>query len=290
MIERKIVVGDIGATQLRLALARGHDLSEIVKHPTPESGRNFWNELVEVITGYAEGRRAEALKIAIAGAVSTGSVASPLIRGSFPLGPILRERLGLPVTVANDLQAVALGELSAGAARGEREALVVTVSTGLNAAVIARGAVLPAPARIADEYGHRPLPIGLLPDARTDPACGRTCFHANASGLSVYRRARAAGLEFAENRDFDRLAEAGDARALELYEQEGRLLAEWLGGILKERTTPLVVWQGTFARRGFSYFEWALRDGLSQLVGKVPEFRHGELGDNAGLIGASYLR
>ena len=210
------------------------------------------------------------------------------------------------------LQAVALGELSAGAARDVTEALVVTVSTGLNAAVIVRGAVLPAPARIADEYGHRPLPAGLLADPRTDPACGRTCFHANASGLSVYARARAAGLEFAENRDFDRLAEAGDARALELYEQEGRLLAEWLGPILMERgfaepsrevkvtqnssdrgksvSHPLVVWQGTFARRGFNYFEWALRDGLSQLVGKVPEFRLGELGDNAGLVGASYLR
>src|SRR5689334_6348365 len=56
-----------------------------------------------------------------------------------PLRRRLEERLGLPVAVAHDVRAAARAEGAAGAARGRSDWLLVTVGTGVGAAVVASG-------------------------------------------------------------------------------------------------------------------------------------------------------
>jgi glucokinase len=272
-------------------MADGHKVSNIEKTKTP-AGSDFWPVVVERACEYAKGRNLTAIKIGTAGAIDGDIVNSSRAETSFALGKELRERLGAPVKIANDLYGVALGELKEGAAKSVKDGLVVTVSTGLAAVVIKDGQILPTPDRLDDEFGHQEVPGDLVDPEFKRRACTcsrKVCYDRYASGSAVYDRARQQGMELKENRDFDKLAETGNAKALELYEDEGRLLAEWLAEILKKHPVPVVIFQGTFARKGMGFLLLPMAERLGELVSEIPEIRLGELGDDAGLIGATYL-
>jgi glucokinase len=105
-----------------------------------------------------------------------------------PLGPLLAERLGVPVGLDDDANSGALGEARMGAGRGADPVAYVTVSTGIGAGIVADGHVLRGAHGAAGEVGH------LVVDAE-GPRCGcgrRGCVEAFASGGGLERRARAA--------------------------------------------------------------------------------------------------
>jgi len=85
-----------------------------------------------------------------------------------PLAQILSENLGLPVFVANDANAAAVGERSFGGAPDSM--MVVTVRGGVGAGLILNGALALGAKGAAGEIGH--LVIDATPNARPC-ACGR---------------------------------------------------------------------------------------------------------------------
>ena len=89
----------------------------------------------------------------------------------------LEELLGLPVVVDNDANCAALAELTTGAAMGTRNAVVMTLGTGIGAGIIADGAVYRG-GSFAGEAGH----MTMIPDG--DPCeCGRRgCWETLVSG------------------------------------------------------------------------------------------------------------
>ncbi len=66
---------------------------------------------------------------------------------------------GTPVFVDNDVRMAALGEVQFGAARGERDVVLVRLETGLGAAVVSRGHLLPGSHWAAGEVAHMVLDI-----------------------------------------------------------------------------------------------------------------------------------
>ena len=101
-----------------------------------------------------------------------------------PIRRLVADRLGLPVEIEHDVRAAAMAEVSAGAARGLREVLFVSIGTGLAGALITGGTVVHGFGGLAGEIGHVPaFPGGEL------CACGqRGCAEAYASAASVARR------------------------------------------------------------------------------------------------------
>lgn len=84
------------------------------------------------------------------------------------LADILRERLGLPVYVANDANTAALGEHTFGSAAGGG-LMVLRVGKGVGAGLILEGALLHGHRSAAGEIGH------VVVDEDGDPcACGRS--------------------------------------------------------------------------------------------------------------------
>jgi len=104
----------------------------------------------------------------------------------------LARRTGLAperVHVENDANAAAVGELWLGAGRGERDALVVTLGTGIGGGLIL-GGKLHAGEGLGGEIGH------VVVDPR-GPRCGcgkQGCVEALASATAARRRALAARL------------------------------------------------------------------------------------------------
>jgi glucokinase len=104
----------------------------------------------------------------------------------------LSEHLGgLAVRVENDANAAAVGEQRAGAARGERDFIMVTLGTGVGGGLLLAGELVVGEGGLAGELGHLVIdPAG--------PPCGcggRGCLEQYASATAAMRRAAQAGLE-----------------------------------------------------------------------------------------------
>ena len=104
-----------------------------------------------------------------------------------PLGPPIRDRLGVPVLFDNDVTAAALGEHRWGAGQGVAALAYVTVGTGIGAGLLTDGR--PWHGLIHPEVGHMRIPH----DRERDPFPGACpvhgdCWEGLASGPAVAER------------------------------------------------------------------------------------------------------
>jgi glucokinase len=203
----------------------------------------------------------------------------------------LARRTGLPLSrvhVENDANAAAVGELWLGAGRGERDALVVTLGTGIGGGLILNGALY-AGAGMAGEVGH----IVVDPEG---PPCGcgkRGCVETLASATAAKRRALAAGLPATKPGDLVLLAQrARDGHAPEkaLMHEIGRDLGRGLGPVLCLLDLRVYVFGGGFSG-ALDTLEHGIREGLEERSygGRAPDVRllRATLGPAAGWIGAA---
>jgi glucokinase len=103
-----------------------------------------------------------------------------------PVRDVLAEALALPVALDHDVRMAALAESRVGAGRDARVFALVTVGTGVGAAIVVEGALHRGVSDAAGEVGHLPW--------RGDTPCGcgrRGCVEAVGSGRAMARRARA---------------------------------------------------------------------------------------------------
>jgi glucokinase len=101
---------------------------------------------------------------------------------------IMEERLNLPVWVDNDANMAALAEHREGAARGTREAVVLTLGTGVGGGLILRGELYHGAVGGAAELGHMVIDMN---GPRCQGNCpNHGCLEAVASGTALAREAR----------------------------------------------------------------------------------------------------
>ncbi len=113
------------------------------------------------------------------------SVHLPLAELAF--GDVMTERIGLPVFVDNDANATALAEHRSGAARGAREAVVLTIGTGIGGGLIIRDQVYRGSVGAGAELGHVVIDMDGPPCQGNCP--NRGCVEALASGTALVREA-----------------------------------------------------------------------------------------------------
>jgi glucokinase len=150
---------------------------------------------------------------------------------------VMAERVGLPVFMDNDGNLALLAEQRAGAAHGERNAVMLTLGTGIAGGIVIAGELYRGSQGAAGEFGH----MIVWADG---PACGpgcrsRGCLEALVSGTALSREALALasrspasrlGQALAAGREVSgplvtELAFDGDGDALALLEE----LGTWLG-------------------------------------------------------------
>src|SRR3954452_16355928 len=108
-----------------------------------------------------------------------------------PLRDLLAERLGLRVVVDNDATAALVAEWRYGAARGARNALMLTVGTGVGGGILVDRHLVRGASGAAGELGHFVIDESGPPCPGNCP--GRGCLEAFVSGpaLAIEGRARA---------------------------------------------------------------------------------------------------
>src|SRR3954447_3945144 len=125
-----------------------------------------------------------------------------------PIRDLMTERLGLPVFIDNDANVAALAEHRFGAARGARNAVMVTIGTGIGGGLILDGLPYRGSTGAGAELGHMVIEIDGPKCQGSCPSHG--CVEALASGTALGREGAAAA-EREPNSALGRVAAAGEA-------------------------------------------------------------------------------
>jgi glucokinase len=289
---------DIGGTKTRVGLVTpAHQVLDVRESPTPV--RDGAQAVLAAVARLGRELRDRGADIAACG-VGTAGVVDPaggtivastdtLIGwAGTPVVGELTSLLGLRVYVDNDVNAFALGEVAAGAARGRAHVLAVMVGTGIGGAILLDGRLWRGAHHNAGEVGHVPVPG--FGDRRC--TCGRSGhLESVAAGPAMaarYRQRSGDALTFAE---IARRAEAGDGLAAEVVDEGGRVLGQLLAGLTNAIDPEAVVVGGGAAQPGGRYWSAAqrhYRQHLLPAVGDVP-LSSARLGKDAVLVGAAEL-
>jgi predicted NBD/HSP70 family sugar kinase len=103
--------------------------------------------------------------------------------GSYDIKSVIEEKMRLQVELTNAANACLLAELWSGKLDGIRNAVLITVSEGVGAAILANGQIITSRSGLAGEFGHSPIDP-------TGPLCGcgqRGCWEVFASSNAALR-------------------------------------------------------------------------------------------------------
>ena len=226
----------------------------------------------------------------------------------FPILPLLHERINIKeMHIENDANAAAWGEAIAGAAKGSRSSVMITLGTGVGGGIIDSGKVFKGFNSAAGELGHIVIHVDGRPCS-----CGRKgCWEAysSATGLinmtsekieecnrtgrpTVMTELAAEKGRVTGRTAFDALRK-GDEAAREVVDEYVKYLASGLASMINIFQPEVLSIGGGISNEG-QY----LLDLVTPLVreqqygtGLVPatDIRIAQLRNNAGIIGAAVL-
>lgn len=216
-----ILTIDIGGSALKYALFEG-ELPEVKGElPLGEKGAdNLIKKICEVYDVCSESGRIKAIAIDSAGLIDSNegkiiSAANLGIDEPLPLCDIIGEKYGLPVYIANDVNAAAIGEMAYGAARENVNYVFVAFGTGVGGAAVIGRRLYEGKRGLAGEIGH----FITHPNGIPCP-CGRKgCFERYASVPALVAKAAEYDPSVTNGRElFDRYY-AGDENIIKTVDE-----------------------------------------------------------------------
>jgi glucokinase len=295
-LEQSRVIGvDVGGTKILAAVVSrdgslGPRLERPSDHPSQDALLEELDSLVEEL------QRAEpdvaALGLGIPSRIDQRA-GRALKSVNIPLeGVDLRDRMlerhGLPVGLDNDANAAAIAEWQAGAARGARDVVMLTLGTGVGGGLILDGKPYRGATGSGAELGHIVLEPG-------GPPCGCGGFghlESFAAGPAADRVARTLYGDGADAHELVRRGRAGEPEALEALAGIGGYLGAAIASFVNIFEPEVVVVGGGFGAAGELLLgparEVVAVDGLEPARDTV-RIVEAELGVEAGVIGAGMV-
>ena len=310
MSEAEAIGVDLGGTKMLLGVLDGD--SKTVWESRERSAGEGEEELVELLVreiGEARGARpgVQAIGMGIPATIdhekglAVAAVNLPI--EDLPIRDLVVERTGLPTFVDNDANVAALAEHHFGAARGTRNAVMLTIGTGIGGGLILGGEIYRGSTGAGAELGHMAIQMD-------GPGCqgncpNRGCVEAFASGTALGREGLAAagsnpdsalGKLLAAGEEVDgkavtAAAQNGDATAIEVFELVGGRLGVALAGYANIFEPEVIVIGGGVIAAGDLLLDPARRELESRALrpmNRTPVVA-AELGEDAGMIGAAAM-
>ena len=220
---------------------------------------------------------------------------------NIPIADIVSKEFGIPVKVDNDVRCAALAELNYGAGKGANNMICITVGTGIGSGLIVNGKLVRGASNAAGELGH----IKLQMEGGPICGCGDTgCLEAFASGPAIVAMAEeyikgGKSTKYRELANPDitpyivsEAAKQGDVVAKKIFEIIGNYIGIGLASVVNLLNPEKVVIGGGVADAGdllFIPIKEALKKRAMPIQKAAVEIVHAELGNTAGVIGASLL-
>ena len=181
-------------------------------------------------------------------------------KGIIPIAKLVSDKFKLDVSLTNDANAAAIGEMMYGAAKGMKDFIMITLGTGVGSGFVANGQLIYGHDGFAGEIGH----TIVLPDGRIHEGTGKKgSLESYASATGV----RLTALEVLENssepsllRNLDKdtidskavydAAIKGDKLALEIFEFTGKILGISLANAVMISSPEAIVLFGGLTKAG----------------------------------------
>lgn len=220
-----------------------------------------------------------------------------------PVKQLIEEGTGIAFAIDNDANVAALGERWRGAGENEEDVVFVTLGTGVGGGIIAGGRLIHGVAGAAGELGH----ITVNPEGY-DCTCGKKgCLETVASATGVVRLARDFSEEYAGDsnlktiiddgqlitaKDVFDLAKENDELAVKVVDKVSYYLGLACGSVANVLNPSTIVIGGGVSHAGEflidqikTYFD----KFTYPTIRETTKIRLAQLGNNAGVIGASSL-
>ena len=198
--------------------------------------------------------------------------------GIIPLAKLISDKFHLPVTLTNDANAAAIGEMMYGAAKGMKDFIMITLGTGVGSGIVANGHLIYGHDGFAGELGH----TIIIPGGRIHEGTGKFgSLESYASATGV----RLTAIEFLEKNKkpsllrkvpHDQLdskavydaAIAGDELAKEIFNYTGNILGIALANAVMTTSPEAIILFGGLAKAG-EFILKPTRDSMEDNVIKI---------------------
>ena len=221
-----------------------------------------------------------------------------------PMVAMLKEQLDVPYALENDANAAALGEALAGAGKGKKSFVAITLGTGVGGGIIWNGEVISGCNGAGGELGHTVICVDGEPCN-----CGRAgCWEQYASATALVRQTKAAmnahpesamwnlcdgAIENAGGRTAFDAMRLGDKIGTEVVNAYIRYVAAGTTNIVNALQPEMICFGGGISNEGETLLAPLRKIVESERYTKYSEIQtqicKATLGNDAGIIGAALL-
>lgn len=191
---------DLGGTNIAVGVV--NEQYEIVgkgklKTNKNATARQIVDDMAKAVTLALENAGLTMKEIAHVGIAAPGTVnpetgevayANNLPFNNTPVCPMLEQALGVPCAIENDANAAAYGELLAGAGKGAKNFVMITLGTGVGGGVIIDGKIYGGFNHAGAELGH----MSIVKDGYPCTCGCKGCYEAYASATALIRQTKEA--------------------------------------------------------------------------------------------------
>ena len=284
------VIGiDVGGQSSKLGVVndKGEILAQCVVSSLQDSLSDYLNDLTGAIRGLMSKAEVKGIGIGAPNAnYYNGTIEfAPNLRWTYVDGKptvvefarLISERTGLPVTLTNDANAAAMGEMAYGVAKGMKNFIMLTLGTGVGSGIVIDGRMVYGHDGFAGELGH----VCAVPGGRKCNCGLDGCLETYCSAIGVARTAREmlAGdsrnsllrqLESSaiSSKDVYDAAKQGDAIALEIFQFTGQLLGRAMADFVKFSAPESIILFGGLTKSK-EFFHEAMEKSMNASLLKI---------------------
>ncbi len=186
-------------------------------------------------------------------------------KGIIPFAKLMEDKFKLPVTLTNDANAAAIGEMMYGAAKGMKDFIMITLGTGVGSGIVANGKLIYGNDGFAGELGH----TIIIPNGRLHEGTGK---HGSLESYASATGVRLTAIEMLAKTNEESLlhkipveqidslkvyeaATAGDKLAKEIFDFTGQILGLSLANFVMFSSPEAIILFGGLTKAG----DWILK-------------------------------
>jgi len=279
---------DLGGTRIKgIALDDNFQMLHQLYTPTNDGDDSIWkNGVLQTVLQLESilGAKAEAVGISAPGLSNEGNTGIACMPGRLQglENFVWSEFLGRPAWVLNDAVSALVAEARIGAAKNHRNAVLLTLGTGVGGAILIDGKPYQGAFQKAGHIGHMVIDHSGDPDVTGMPGSLEECI----GNCTIEKRSKG---RFSSTQEMLIKMQEGDQEAKKIWLQSVKQLAIGIASVANVISPEVVVIGGGIAEAGSSLFE-PLEEYLALYEWRPSVFKttivKAAFGDLAGAMGA----